>query len=192
MGSDVRHAFPDHLQLDAFGVVNPELEPGVSSTARIDAILDAGSPGEGLIALAQRLQAALGFLPRDGLVRLAQRTGLPLAHIYGVVSFYDSLYLEPRGRYIIRVCEGTACHVAGGPRITAALADRLGVAVGGTTADRRFTLERVACLGCCSLAPVMTINEETHGRLDTRGAVSIVEATGDGKDAHEPGGRRAG
>jgi len=90
---------------------------------------------------------------------------LPLTKIFRIATFYNALSLKPRGRHTIDVCLGTACHVRGGSRIMEKLKRDLGVAVGETTKDQRFTLESVRCLGCCSLAPVMVVDQEVHGRL---------------------------
>ncbi len=131
---------------------------------------DGGDP----IRLLQRLQERFGFLPRNVLEHVSRLLSLPLGRLYGLATFYTSLFLEPRGRHVVRVCHGTACHVSGAHRISEALEQHLGVAAGETTEDLTFTLEEVACLGCCSLAPVLAVGEETHGRLDRRAAVAVV------------------
>lgn len=128
--------------------------------------------------LVQTVQRELGFLPRNVLELLAELTGTPLAQLYGVVTFYGSLRLEPLGRRVVRVCHGTACHVLGAERITDSVAKHLGVAPGTTSDDLEHTLQTVACVGCCSLAPVMTVNEDTHGRLDPQRAVALLEDKG--------------
>jgi len=116
-----------------------------------------------------------GWLPREELEALARKHGVTPAHVYGVASFYERFHLEPRGDTIVRVCHGTACHVMGADRITEALGEELDVEDGGTTDDKKFTLEGVACLGCCSLAPVATVGERTHGRLDTAKARELIQ-----------------
>ena len=131
-----------------------------------------------LVPLVQAVQELYGFLPRHALEWVAERVGTTLAHVFGVATFYSGLYVAPRGRDVIRVCLGTACHVAGAERITDHLARHLGVGIGGTTGDLAFTLEGVACIGCCSLAPVMAVGEDTFGRLDPMGAVARVQALG--------------
>lgn len=128
--------------------------------------------------LVQAVQGELGFLPRNVLGLLAELTATPLAQLYGVVTFYGSLRLEPLGRRVVRVCHGTACHVLGAERITDSVSKHLGVAPGTTSHDLEHTLESVACVGCCSLAPVMTVNEATHGRLDPHRAVALLEEGG--------------
>ena len=118
-----------------------------------------------LIPLLQKLQNAYGYLPEDVIARLSERTGIFVSQIMGVVTFYSQFRLEPIGEHIVRICFGTACHVIGAENIADAICRELGIALGGTTEDRKFTVESVACIGCCSLAPVIMIDEETHGRL---------------------------
>ncbi|NLJ34323.1 MAG: NADH-quinone oxidoreductase subunit NuoE [Firmicutes bacterium] len=127
-----------------------------------------------LIPILQEVQEYLGYLPRWALNFIAQQTGIRPAKVYGVVTFYTQFNLEPKGRYLIMICQGTACHVNGSARILEALEDELGIAEGETTADGNFTLETVACLGCCSLAPVITINGNTYGKLTPAKARKII------------------
>ena len=133
----------------------------------------AGEESE-LIPILQRLQEAYGYLPKDVIARLSKRTGIFASRIMGVVTFYSQFRLEPVGKNVVRICFGTACHVTGAENVADAICRELGVALGGTTEDGLFTVESVACLGCCSLAPVITINEETHGRLTPESARSAV------------------
>ena len=118
-----------------------------------------------LIPLLQRLQNAYGYLPKDVIERLSERMGIFVSQIMGVVTFYSQFRLEPIGKNIVKVCFGTACHVIGAENIADAICRELNTKLGATTEDRMFTIESVACLGCCSLAPVIMINNETHGRL---------------------------
>ena len=99
---------------------------------------------------------------------------IPVSQIYGVVTFYSQFHLKPRGKNIIRVCLGTACHVRGGKAILTAIEDTLKIKAGGTTPDLLFTLETVACIGACGLAPVLMINDDTHGRLTPEGTPEIL------------------
>ena len=131
-----------------------------------------------LIPLLQQVQSEIGYLPKEVTQRIAERSGVPAARVYGVASFYSQFRLEPVGEHIIRVCQGTACHVQGAVAITEAVCDELGVEEGGTTADGKFTVEPVACLGCCSLAPVIMVDEDTYGRLTTDEARKIVRNYG--------------
>ena len=133
---------------------------------QIDAILARYQGKKGsLIPILQEVQALYNYLPKDALEYIAASTGTPIAQIYGVVTFYSQFHLNPRGRNIIRVCQGTACHVRGGKVILQTIEKELGIKAGHTTEDLRFTLETVACIGACGLAPVMQVNEDTHGRL---------------------------
>ncbi len=133
----------------------------------------AGTRGS-VIPVLQQVQERIGFLPPEVMERIGERLRVPPAQIFGVASFYAQFRFEPVGRHVIKVCHGTACHVQGATAITDALCDELGVADGGTTEDRRFTVESVACLGCCSLAPVMMIGEHTYARLTPDEARRIV------------------
>jgi len=127
-----------------------------------------------LIPLLQKLQNAYGYLPRDVIERLSERTKIFVSQIMGVVTFYSQFRLEPIGKNIVRICFGTACHVIGAENIADAICRELGITLGGTTEDRMFTVESVACIGCCSLAPVIMINDETHGRLTPDTARSTI------------------
>lgn len=133
---------------------------------QVDKILAKYANDKGtLIPIMQEVQNLYNYLPKAVLEYLSQKTEIPLSEIYGVATFYSLFHLNPRGKYIIRCCQGTACHVRGGAGILAALEKHLGIKAGETTADGRFTLETVACLGACGLAPVMQVNEDTHGRM---------------------------
>ena len=132
-----------------------------------------GTPGE-LIPLLQSAQDHFGYIPRSAIRHIAGVTGIPEPEVYGVITFYNQFRLRPMGRHVIRVCCGTACHVSGAKTILEAIQDELGVEVGDTTEDGIFTLLTVACLGCCSLAPVIMINDDTHGRLTPAGVRKIL------------------
>jgi NADH-quinone oxidoreductase subunit E len=127
-----------------------------------------------LIPLLQATQQKFGYIPLDALRMIAAETGVPEADIYGVTTFYAQFRLHPVGKHIVKVCHGTACHVQNAGDITAALRDELKVKDGGTTDDGLFTLESVACLGCCSLAPVMMIGENTYGKLSGKAATRVI------------------
>ena len=118
-----------------------------------------------LMPILQDVQSIYGYLPETILNTVSKETNTPMSRIYGIATFYSQFRLSPVGKNLIRVCHGTACHVSGAENITLALETELGVNDGGTTEDNQFTLESVACLGCCSLAPVIMVNEETHGSL---------------------------
>lgn len=119
-----------------------------------------------LIPALQRVQEAEGYISREKILEIHKRSGIPVPQIYGVATFYAQFRLHPVGKNIIKICHGTACHVAGANGITDALERALEICTGETTADRQYTLETVSCVGCCSLAPVIMINNDTHGNLD--------------------------
>ncbi len=137
----------------------------------------AGKRGS-VIPVLQKVQERIGYLPPEVMKRIGERLGVPPAQIFGVASFYAQFRLEPVGRYVVRVCHGTACHVQGAGTITDAVCDELGVSEGETTEDRKFTVESVACIGCCSLAPVIMIEDNTYGRLTPDEARRIVREYG--------------
>jgi NADH-quinone oxidoreductase subunit E len=140
-------------------------------------ILDAMSPltSSDIIPLLQRLQDAYGYLPRDVVLAVCDRTGLPASRVFGVATFYEQFHLQPRGRHLIRCCRGTACHVRGGKGIIQAIERELGVKEGGTTDDSRFTFETVACLGTCFLAPVNMVDDDYHGQVTPGRIGDILE-----------------
>ena len=143
--------------------------------AKIDVILKKYEGQKGsLIPILQDVQDLYNYLPRKALEYIAEKTGNPISAIYGVVTFYSQFHLDPRGRNIVRVCQGTACHVRGGKTILETMEKALGVKAGHTTPDARFTLETIACLGACGMAPVMQINDDTHGRLTTDKLAGIL------------------
>lgn len=123
-----------------------------------------GAPGE-LIPLLQSAQDHFGYIPRRAISHISGVTGVPESEVYGVVTFYSQFRLQPMGKYVIRACDGTACHVSDAIMIIGTIEDELSIEVGGTTEDGLFTLSIVACIGCCSLSPVIMINDNTHGRL---------------------------
>jgi len=119
-----------------------------------------------LIPLLQNVQKIEGFLSKEVMSYVAEKTNTKLAHIYGVATFYTMFRLKPQGRHIIRICKGTACHVSGANSIMDEINKQLGLSGDAdTTNDGRFTVMPVACLGCCSLAPVIMVNDNTHGKL---------------------------
>jgi NADH:ubiquinone oxidoreductase subunit E len=120
---------------------------------------------ENLIMILQAIQRHYNYLPKPALTYLSAKIGVPYSKIYEVATFYSTFSLEPRGRNIISICLGTACHVRGAERIRERLHNSLNIADGQTTEDGRYTLESVRCIGCCSLGPVLKINEDMHGRI---------------------------
>jgi NADH-quinone oxidoreductase subunit E len=127
-----------------------------------------------LISILQETQDIYGYLPLEALKAIAERTGNKKAKIYGIATFYSQFRLNPTGKYIILQCQGTACHVNGSDKISEAICDELGIEPGGTSSDGMFTLEDVACLGCCSLAPVLMINGEAYGNLTPNSAREVI------------------
>ena len=128
-----------------------------------------------LIPLLQGAQELYGFISQAAFEKLAFETGIPLSDMFGVATFYAQFRLSPVGKNIIKVCHGTACHVQNAVEISESLEEALKIKDGQTTEDRFFTLESVACLGCCSLAPVMMIGDQTYGKLTGNEAVKIVK-----------------
>lgn len=122
---------------------------------------------ENLIMILQAIQRHYNYLPKPALTYLSAKIGVPYSKIYEVATFYSTFSLEPRGRNIISICLGTACHVRGAERVRERLHESLNIADGQTTEDGRYTLESVRCIGCCSLGPVLKINEDMHGRIAT-------------------------
>lgn len=133
----------------------------------------AGKKGS-MIPLLQGTQEIYRYIPKEAIKKISEVSGLSESDIFGVVTFYSQFRLNPVGKHIIKVCHGTACHVQNANGITTALMNELQVEDGKTTSDRLFTLESVACLGCCSLAPVMMIGEETYGKLTGEKAVKVI------------------
>lgn len=128
-----------------------------------------------LITILQKAQAIYGYLPKDVMYHVAENTGVTPADVMGVATFYSQFRLTPIGKYLIMSCQGTACHVNGSERVLNAMTEYLGIESGETTEDGLFTLEEVACLGCCSLAPVIMINGEAYGNLTPDSAVEVLK-----------------
>jgi len=116
------------------------------------------------------------YVPPEVVPLLVERLGVRPSLIYSVATFYKTISLAPRGKYVINVCTGTACHVRGADKIMEALKEKLGIDEGETTEDLKFTLEAVRCVGCCASGPVITVNRETHGGLDRSSALKIIES----------------
>jgi NADH-quinone oxidoreductase subunit E len=138
------------------------------SIEQIDKIIDKYAKEKGvLIQLLLDIQRQCSWISKDAIMQISARLKIPVSEIYRVASFYTALSLKPRGRHLVRVCSGTACYVRGGPRILDEVERTLTVKSGETTADKRFSLETVNCLGCCALGPVIEIDGQYHGRLST-------------------------
>ncbi len=130
---------------------------------------------DALIPVLQEIQSIYSYLPEEALVHYSGKADIPMSRIYSVVTFYAQFYLSPRGRNTVRVCQGTACHVQGCEPIISTMEDTLGIEVGGTTEDLEFSLETVACVGTCFLAPVVMINSSYHGKQDPQKAQKVLK-----------------
>ena len=134
--------------------------------SRLDNVFEKHQGEEGaLIPVLQEAQGIYGYLSKEVLATIAKRLNIPLSRIFGVVTFYAQFYTTPRGRYTVRVCRGTACHVRGGKNVLKAVQQALGIGEGETTPDFKFTFETVACLGACALSPVLLVNKNYYGKL---------------------------
>jgi len=131
-------------------------------------------PGN-LIPVLQLVQKEYGYLPQDVLLEISRHTSIPASRIFGVATFYEQFYLEPHGRHTVKCCRGTACHVRGGRGMINAIKRLLDIDEGQTTEDMRFTFETVACLGTCFLAPVMMVNNDYYGNLESKQIEGILK-----------------
>jgi len=143
---------------------------------KIDAIIEnyKANP-ETLLMIMQDISDMYNYVPPEVIPILMERLRVKESLIYSVATFYKTISLEPRGKYIVNVCTGTACHVRGADKIMDALKEKLKIKEGQTTDDNLFTLEAVRCVGCCASGPVITVNQETHGGLDRSSAVEVIE-----------------
>lgn len=148
----------------------------------LDGVLEScGYNAGSLIAVLQKTQEIYGYLPAEAIRYIADRLEISPAKVMGVATFYTQFRLEPVGKYLVMLCKGTACHVNGADDIEKAVSEHLGISDGGTTADGLFSLKRVACLGCCSLSPVMMINGVAYGSLTPEKALSILDELREGE-----------
>ena len=138
------------------------------------------APG-GLISILAEIQAKYGYLPEEALREVAERTGRSLVDIYGISTFYRAFSLKPRGKHLISVCLGTACHVRGGPRVLEEFEKQLGISAGATTGDKEFTLETVNCLGACALGPVVVIDGHYFTAVRTPKVKGILDRALEGR-----------
>ena len=141
----------------------------------VEAIIDKhGAKRDSLISMLQDIQTVYHYLPQEALETVASRVGLPMIQVYGVATFFRSFTLTPRGRHIIKVCLGTACHVRGAARVLDRMELTLGVKRESTTDDQRFTLETVNCVGCCALGPMVIIDDDYHGQVSSDKVGSLL------------------
>lgn len=130
---------------------------------------------DALIPILQKVQEEIGYLPDEAMFAIARTTGLPESRVYAVASFYAQFRFTPRGKHTIMVCRGTACHVRGAERILEETERTLGIVEGETTEDQQYTLETVACIGCCALAPCVMIDEEVEAKLTPKMVPEIIK-----------------
>jgi NADH:ubiquinone oxidoreductase subunit E len=130
---------------------------------------------EALLMIMQDISDIYNYVPPEVIQLLVKKLGVKESLIYSVATFYKTISLEPRGKYIVNVCTGTACHVRGAEKITEALQNRLNIKEGQTTDDGLFTLEAVRCIGCCASGPVITVNHETYGGLDRSSVLKVID-----------------
>ncbi len=143
---------------------DPELEPDVVAETR--QVLEPFEPqSTSLITLLQQIQNHFGYLPREAMVEVGAFKDAPLAGVFGVASFYNQFRFIPPGKHPVKVCMGTACHIKGGTSIMNVWETKLGIGEGEVTEDRLYSLDRVACVGCCAIAPVCLVGEEVHGSM---------------------------
>jgi len=128
-----------------------------------------------LVSILQDIQAEYNYLPKKVLVEVSQALGAPLSQVYSVATFFKAFSLEPRGRHLINVCLGTACHVRGAVRVLEAIERELAIKAGRTTKDLKFTLETVNCVGACALGPIVIINGEYHGQMKTDKVKALLQ-----------------
>lgn len=144
--------------------------------AELDEFIAQQKPGRAsLIPVLHKAQDIFGFLPVDVQQHVADALDLPVSEVYGVVTFYHYFTMQPRGRHTINVCLGTACYVRGAKKVVESLRDELGIALGETTEDRRFSLTAQRCFGACGLAPVIMVNDDVHGRVSPKKLSSILD-----------------
>ena len=148
-------------------------ELDLSAARRIAA--DHRAKGNSLVTVLQDVQTEYGYLPREVLEVVAEQMQVPLSQAYGLATFYTSLSLQPRGKYHISMCMGTACHVRGAANILAKLERDLGISSGDTTEDLKYSLESVNCLGACALGPVVVVNDVYHGKVTSRDVDKILK-----------------
>ena len=128
-----------------------------------------------VIPILQRAQEIYGYLPVEAMNEIAKKSGLSISKLYGVATFYAQFNLEPRGRHIIHVCDGTACHVSGAPKLVQAVEEEFNLEAGGSDPDYQYTLEIVYCLGSCGLAPIALIDEQVYGNTTSDSLVKQIK-----------------
>jgi len=127
-----------------------------------------------VIPILQRAQDLYGYLPEEAMIEIAKKSRISISKLYGIATFYAQFNLEPRGRHIISICDGTACHVSGAPKLVTALEEKLNLVAGGSDQDYKYTLEIVYCLGSCGLAPIALVNDQVYGNTTPDSLVEKV------------------
>ncbi len=154
----------------------PKIELEEDKRVKVDEIISRYEGGrESLVPILQGITNEFNWLPRELLMRVAEVKQIPLEHILRIATFYKAFSLEPRGKHIVTVCMGTACHVKGAQRILERFERELAINTGETTPDMQFTLEAVRCIGCCGLSPVVTVGDDLYGKLSPAKAAKILE-----------------
>jgi len=151
-------------------------EPGQQVDEKTDAILDKYQHESGqLVAILQDMQAEYQYLPKEALMQVSQSLDIPLSQVYSVATFFRAFSLKPRGRHLVNVCMGTACHVRGAVNVLEKIERELGISRGETTDDLKFTLETVNCVGCCALGPIVMIDGEYSGQMKSNKVDSLLK-----------------
>lgn len=144
---------------------------------KLNEIIDKYQDKQGvLIQLLLDIQAEFNWIPKEAIIQINHRTGIPVSQIYRVASFYQAMSLVPNGKHLVSVCMGTACHVRGGPKVLEKAEDTLGIKAGETTGDLQYTIKKINCLGCCALGPVMMVDEDYHGKISPAKVKEIIES----------------
>ncbi len=147
------------------------------NTDKVDGIIKKyGKEQSAIMSILQDIQSEYNYLPREALEQVSKKMSIPLSKIYGIATFYKVFSLTPRGRHLIKVCLGTACHVRGAPQILEEIERKIGIRAGETTGDLKFTLERVNCLGACALGPLVMINNDYYGQMTSAKVDKILKA----------------
>jgi NADH:ubiquinone oxidoreductase subunit E len=161
-----------------------EVVEATTMEQQVNAIVDRyGANKQFSLAVLQDTQKTYNYLPREVLEHIAERLDISLGEVYRLATFFAAFSLQPKGDYVIKVCLGTACHVHGGPRILEQLERDLNIKAGQTTAEGKFSIEAVRCVGACALAPVVLMNEDPHGQMSSTKASKLIERLSKGNDA---------
>ena len=159
------------------------MQPPEIDLTKLDAIIERHKSKKWeLIPLLQDVQETFGYVPPETIEPIAAALNLFPSQVQGVITFYSGFSLKPKGKYVCKVCRGTACHVKGADQIQEHVERHLGISEGETTDDGEFSLETVACIGCCALAPCLTVNSEVHGRLTPGKATRVISKSADIKE----------